>query len=68
MFVYDDYIPSVPFITDADFIPAIRSIVQERSIDAIYPTMDSAISVIKANEKELGCLVIASPQETSVIS
>ena len=67
MFVYDDYIPSVPFITDADFIPAIRSIVQERSIDAIYPTMDSAISVLKANEKELGCIVIASPQETSSV-
>lgn len=67
MYVYDDYIPSIPFLTDADFIPAIRKIVQERNIDAIYPTMDSAISVLKANEKELGCIVIASPQDTSSV-
>ena len=67
VFVYDDYIPGLPFVSDPLFIPALRQIVLDRKIDAIYPTMDSVISTLKAHEKDLGCMVISSPAETTMI-
>ena len=67
-FVYEDYIPSIPFVSDPGFIPNLRKIVQERKIDAIYPAMDYVITALKAHEEELGCRVIASPHETTEIS
>ncbi len=66
-FVYDDYIPSIPFVSEPDFIPSLQKIVQERRIDAIYPTMDSVITVLKTNEKKLGCRIVASPRKTTEI-
>ena len=66
-FVYEDYIPNIPFVSSPDFIPVICRIVQERKVDAIYPAMDSVIAVLKAREYELGCIVISSPKETTDI-
>lgn len=67
-FVYEDYIPNVPFVTSPDFIPAMAKIVAERNISAIYPAMDLVITILKEHEKELGCIVVASPLETTQIS
>lgn len=35
-FVFEDYISDIPFVTDEAFIPALKKIVKERNIDAIY--------------------------------
>ena len=66
-FVYENYISDVPFVSDEQFIPAMKRIVKDYEIDYIYPSMDSAIAVLKENEEELGCYVIASPKETTQI-
>lgn len=66
-FVYEDYVADVPFITDVNFIPTMKHIVKEYNIDYIYPSMDSAISLLKENEDALGCYVISSPKETTRI-
>lgn len=66
-FVYNDYISDIPFANSPDFIPAMTKIVRERHIDAIYPTMDLVITILKEHEKELGCMVVASPVETTRI-
>jgi len=66
-FVYEDYIDGIPFFDDPDFIPRLADIVKERHIDAIYPAMDTIITVTKQHEAELGCRVIASPIETTEI-
>lgn len=66
-FVYKDYIPNIPFADSPDFIPAMAKIVRERNIDAIYPAMDLVITILKEHEKELGCMVVASPAETTRI-
>lgn len=67
-FVYEDYIPDIPFANTPEFIPAMAKIVKDRNIDAIYPAMDLVITVLKEHEKELGCRVVASPVETTQIS
>lgn len=59
-FIFDDYIGDIPFITDEKFIPAMRKIVKDRKIDAIYPAMDAVIVALKKHEKELGCKVVSA--------
>ena len=66
-FVYEDYIPNIPFANSADFIPVLARIVKDRKIDAIYPAMDFVITVLKEHEEELGCPVISSSLETTKI-
>jgi hypothetical protein len=66
-FVYEDYIPDIPFANTPEFIPAMSRIVKERHIDAIYPAMDLVITILKEHEEELGCRVVASPIETTQI-
>lgn len=63
-FVYKRYIGNIPFINDPNFIPSLKNIVRENHIDAIYPTMDEAITIIKKHEGQLGCRIISSPLET----
>lgn len=63
-FVYDRVVNGVPYVTDPQFVEAVRRIVSDYDIDAIYPTMDLALSVLKRHEPELGCRVIGSPEET----
>ena len=67
-FIYEDYIPDIPFANTPEFIPAMAKIVKDRNIDAIYPAMDLVITILKEHEKELGCRVVASPVETARIS
>jgi len=66
-YIYGDYIGGVPFIDDADSIDALREIVSQRGVDAIYPAMDKVIFRLKACENELGCKVISSSLETTRI-
>lgn len=66
-FVFEDYVDGLPFITDDCFIAAIKRVIAERKIDAIYPTMDAVIEILKSNEAELGVPVISSPVETTKI-
>ena len=67
MFIYDDYIGGMPYITEESFIPALKTIISERRIDAIYPAMDKVISFLKINEEEIGCKVIAPEKTTTEI-
>ena len=66
-YVYDDYIGDIPQIRDNNFITVLREKICNYKIDAVYPAMDSVISVLKKNEKELGCKVITSCYETTAI-
>ena len=63
-FVYENYIGGLPYITDNNFIDAIREIVIKEKIDAIYPAMDFVIAELKNNEEKIGCKIIASDKDT----
>ena len=67
-FVYESYIGNIPFITDEEnLIGRLKEIINEHEIEAIYPTMDTVITVLKNYEEDLGCYVVSSPKETSAI-
>lgn len=67
LFIYENYIGGVPFITDETFITCIKDLVHQHEIDAIYPAMDSVITKLKENEEFIGCKVISSNLETTEI-
>lgn len=66
-YVFENYIPDIPFVSDAVFLTEMQRIVAEYHIDAIYPAMDSVIEILKTNEDFIGCKVIASEMETTKI-
>ena len=66
-FVFENYIGDLPFVSDTEFLPRLKSVVELLGIDAIYPAMDAVITCLKENEGYLGCKVIASPAETTQI-
>jgi len=66
-FVFKNYIGDLPFIDDINFIPLMKEVVSKFKIDAIFPAMDSVITILKKNEKELNCKIIASELDTCEI-
>lgn len=66
-FVYENYIPNLPFHNDKEFVSTLQKIVKEYKIDAIYPAMDLVAFTLKQNEKELNCKVIGSSLKTNEI-
>jgi hypothetical protein len=67
MFVYDDYIGSIPNITEDNFIDHLKQIVSSRKVDFIYPCMDVVLNKLKKHEEELGCVVLTSDHDTTEI-
>ena len=66
-YVFTDYVGGLPFVTDPSFKDALKTIVVQKEIDAIFPATDMALTCLKRIEKELGCPVITSPLETTEI-
>ena len=66
-FVYEDYVSGLPYVNSKEFIPALANIVRERQIEAIYPTVDLVITILKEHEQELGCKIVSSSVETTKI-
>lgn len=66
-FVYENYIPNIPFFDDPSFLITIKKIIKEHNIHAIYPAMDAVIAKLSSLETELGCKVIGSPFKTNEI-
>jgi predicted ATP-grasp superfamily ATP-dependent carboligase len=66
-FVYENYAEGIPFIDKEDFIPILAQKIKAYNIDAIYPTMDKVITILKRNEGKIGCKVITSELNTTEI-
>jgi hypothetical protein len=66
-FIYENYIENIPFHNARDFISALKKIIVDHKIDAIYPAMDSVAKTLKDNQKTLNCLVVGSSAETTQI-
>ncbi len=66
-FVFENYLGGIPLHSHPEFIAAIRNIVVNEKIDAIFPAMDAVANTLKPNESILGCKVIGSSQETVAI-
>ena len=66
-YIFDDYVGGLPFVTDSSFCNALRTVIADKRIDAIFPATDMAITCLKRIEKEIGCPVIAPSLDTTEI-
>lgn len=66
-FVFKNYIKDIPFIDANNFIASMQKIVLDCKVDAIFPAMDSVITILKRNEKLLGCKIVSSDTETTEV-
>jgi hypothetical protein len=66
-FVFNDYHGDFPFITSELFLSYLKNFIKKHDVDAIYPAMDSVITILKSHEDDLGCKIISSPKETSLL-
>lgn len=66
-FVYSEYISGLPFHNEADFVNQIARLVNDRKIDAIYPTMDAVAETLQSASQDINCRVIGSSSWTTAI-
>lgn len=59
-FAFQNFIGGIPFHDEPQFISALKFLIAEHSIDAIYPAMDSVAVTLRSHEKTLDCIIIGS--------
>lgn len=64
-YVFEDYVGGLPFVTEPAFYNALKTVIADKRIDAVFPATDMAVTYLKRLEKDIGCPVITSPLETA---
>ncbi|MDD3437692.1 MAG: ATP-grasp domain-containing protein, partial [Candidatus Gastranaerophilales bacterium] len=67
-FVFENYIPNLPYIEDESFIDELNKIIETHKIDFIFPAHDSVVFKLAQNRDRIKCLVINSDKKTCEIT
>ena len=63
-FVYENYIPDIPFIDDEGLLDFLNKVIDEHDIDMIYPAHDDVVLKLSEMKDELNAHVVVSDDET----
>ncbi len=63
-FVYENYIPDIPFIDDENLLDYLNKIIDEYDIDLIYPSHDDVVLKLAELKDDLNAHVVVSNDET----
>lgn len=63
-FVYENYIPDIPFIDDERLLPFLEEVIEKYGIDLIYPAHDDVVLKLSELEEDLDAHVVVSNSET----
>lgn len=66
-YVFANYIPDVPLITDVIFIDYLNNLIIEKQIDCIFPTHDTVAKFLAYNRNKIKAKIVAADYETSRI-
>ena len=66
-YVFKTYIPNIPFVEDAAFIPALQKVCDDYKIDFIFPAHDSVVLKLAQHAHEFKAKIITSSLETNEI-
>ena len=67
-FVYENYIPDIPFIDDDSFLDFINDVIEKHDIDLIYPSHDDVVLKLSELKDQLNAHVVVSDDETCDIA
>ena len=63
-FVYENYIPDIPFIDDENLLNYLNDVIDEYDIDLIYPSHDDVVLKLAELKDSLNAHVVVSNDET----
>jgi hypothetical protein len=63
-FVYENYIPGIPFIDDENLLDCLNGIIDEYDIDLVYPSHDDVVLKLAELKDDLNAHVVVSDDET----
>jgi len=66
-FVFKNYFSGLPYINEADFIPKLNKIIDEYSIDLIFPTHDTVALFFAENKEKIHSKVLTPDLQTANI-
>ena len=67
LYIYENYIGNVPFLSDPDFLEKFNEILVEYAIDFIIPLHEDMILYFQEHKEQLKATVISSCYETAVL-
>lgn len=63
-YVYENYIPDIPFIDDDNLLNFLNEVIEEHDIDLIYPSHDDVVLRLSELKDELDAHVVVSDDYT----
>ena len=66
-YVYENYIPNIPFIDDDGLLDFLNDVIDENSIDLIYPSHDDVVLKLSELKDDLHAEVVVTDDYTSDI-
>ena len=63
-YVYENYIPNIPYITDDKFLDFLNKVILENEIDMIYPAHDDVVLKLSELKDSINAKIIVSDDKT----
>lgn len=67
LYIYENYIGNVPFLSDPDFLEKFNQILVENAIDFIIPLHEDMILYFQSHKEQVKATVISSCYETALL-
>ncbi len=67
-FVYENYIPDIPFIDDENLLDFLNDVIEKNDIDLIYPSHDDVVLKLSELKDQLNAHVVVSNDRTCDIA
>ena len=64
-YVFENYIPSLPLITEENFLSRLQNVINEHEIDVIFPTHDTVAEFFAENKAQIPAIVINGDKFTN---
>lgn len=66
-YVYENYIPNMPFVDDENLLVFLNNLIDEYNIDLIYPSHDDVVLKLSELKDDLNAQIIVSDEKTCEI-
>ena len=67
IFIYENYIGNVPYMSEPDFLEKFNAILEKYSIDYIIPLHEDMVLYFQEHRKELKAILVGSCYETALL-
>ncbi len=66
-FLYKNYIPGLPKISEPEFITCLNRLIVQHHIDVVFPTHDDVVQFMAVHRKEIHAKILSADAATSAV-